>query len=173
MAPNKAGIRVSDSYVSGNPDADPTATELVINTIVTGQWMMHRMDELLRPHGLSSGSFGLLQIVAGDPDPLTPSQIVARAPIPLTSATVTGLLDTCERRAWIQRERHPTDRRKVIIVMTPAGRDLLDTVNPLVIEAEKRWSAGTTKAARRQLTDGLGQLGDHLRSPEAGLPFQA
>src|SRR4051812_45167921 len=135
MAPNKSGVRVSQSYIQGNPDADPTATELVINTITTGQWMAHRMDELLRPLGLSMGTFGLLQIVAGDPEPLTPSQVVARSPIPLTSATVTGLLDTSERRGWIRRERHPTDRRKVTIVVTPAGHDVLGSANQMVMAA--------------------------------------
>lgn len=170
MAPRQSGARVSADYVAANPDADPTATELVINTMTAGQWMLHRMDELLRSHGLTTGSFALLQIVAGSPDPLTPSQIVARSLGPLTSATVTGLLDTCERRGFIRREKHPSDRRKVIIALTASGREVLATTSALVIAAEKRWTAGTTKAERRALTDGLGRLGDHLRSPEAAPP---
>jgi DNA-binding MarR family transcriptional regulator len=170
MAPStarKPGIRVSRDYVAENPGADPTATELVINAIAVGQWLSHRLDEILRPHGITSGSFAVLQIVAGDPEPVTPSQIVSRAIVPVTSATVTGLLDTLERRGLVERQRHPTDRRKVMVILTDDGRALLDAVNPLVVEGEKRWTAALTKAERRTTTDALGKLGEHLLAADA------
>jgi len=163
----RAGIRVSEEYVEGNPQADPSATELVINVLVAGQLMANRLDEVLRPHGLSSSTFTLLQIVAGDLDPVTPSQIASRTPVPVTTATVTGLLDTCERKGWVVRERHPTDRRMVIVRITDEGRSVLAAAGQEVIAGERRWAASTPPAARERLIDALGALADHLRSPAA------
>jgi DNA-binding MarR family transcriptional regulator len=168
MASSKrAGIRVSEDFVAAHPEADPAATELVLNVLNAGQLMMNRLEEVLRPFGLSSSTFTLLQIVAGDPDPVSPSQIASRAPVPVTTATVTGLIDTCEKRGWVQRRRHPTDRRMVIVDITDAGTDLLARVLPVVIEGEHRWTATTAPAARQRLTNALGELADHLRSPAA------
>jgi len=166
MGTNKrAGIRVSDSFVASRPDVDPTVTELVLNVLTAGQLLMNRLEETLRPFRLSSSTFTLLQIVAGDTDPVTPSQIAARAPVPVTTATVTGLIDTCEKHGWVERRRHPTDRRMVIVDITAAGRTLLADVVPVVLAAERRWTATTTPAGRRRLTNGLGELVEHLRSP--------
>lgn len=171
MAPKKRpGIRVDESFVADHPEADPSRTELVLNVLNAGQLMMGRLEELLRTHGLSASTFTLLQIVAGDPEPVTPSQIAARSPVPVTTPTVTGLIDTCERKGWVERRRHPTDRRKVIVDITPAGKRLLSVVEPQVIDGEQRWTSTTTAANRRRLTDELGALAAHLRSPDAGPP---
>lgn len=163
----RPGVRVSEQFIAGNPDADPSATELVLNVLATGQIMMNRVEELLRPFGLSSGTFTLLQIVAGDPEPVTPSQIAARANPPVTTATVTGLLDTCERKGWVQRRRHPSDRRSVLVYLTSDGEELLRRVVPAITAAEHRWTAATTPARRRSLATGLGELAEHLLSPAA------
>lgn len=50
----------------------------------------------------------------------------------VTSATMTGMLDTLEARGVIRRERSPTDRRAVRIVLTDQGRET-------VAEARERW----------------------------------
>jgi DNA-binding MarR family transcriptional regulator len=168
MAPKQQpGVRVSEQFSAENPDADPSATELVLNVLATGQILMNRVEELLRPFGLSSGTFTLLQIVAGDPEAVTPSQIAGRANPPVTTATVTGLLDTCERKGWVQRRRHPSDRRSVLVDLTPEGAALLRRVVPAITGAEHRWTATTTAAQRRRLTTALGQLAEHLSSPAA------
>lgn len=168
MAPKKRpGVRVSHEFVATHPAVDPTVTELVINVLVTGQVLMNRLEELLRPYGLSASTFTLLQIVAGDPEPVTPSQIASRVNVPVTTATVTGLIDTCERKGWVTRRRHPTDRRMVIVDITPAGRELLHEVEPMVSAAELRWTRPTTRTARQRLTTALGELADHLRSSDA------
>jgi DNA-binding MarR family transcriptional regulator len=37
----------------------------------------------------------------------------------LSSGTITGVLDRLEERGYIRRDRHPTDRRKVVITADP------------------------------------------------------
>jgi DNA-binding MarR family transcriptional regulator len=44
----------------------------------------------------------------------------------ITTGAVTGLIDRLERAGWVQRTRHETDRRQVLIELAPARRDQLD-----------------------------------------------
>src|SRR5215475_7557131 len=44
----------------------------------------------------------------------------------ITTGAVTGLIDRLERAGCVQRTRHDTDRRQVLIELTPARRDQLD-----------------------------------------------
>lgn len=151
-------IRVSDDYAAGNPGADPTATEVVINALVVGAKLQDAMDAVLRPHGLTLGSFNLLTIVAGADSPLTPTEIARRSNVKVTTATVTGLLDTCQRNGSVQRKPHPDDRRRVLVHLTPGGRALLREVTPQVNEAERRWVGPLSDTRRQALLRGLGEL---------------
>jgi DNA-binding MarR family transcriptional regulator len=46
------------------------------------------------------------------------------------SATMTGIIDTLEREGQIERVSDPTDRRKVIVRITRAGRELMEKFLP-------------------------------------------
>jgi DNA-binding MarR family transcriptional regulator len=56
--------------------------------------------------------------------PLSPSALAQRAG--LHPATVTGILDRLERGGWIDRDRHPSDRRGVVLRVAPGrGAEIL------------------------------------------------
>ena len=57
-----------------------------------------------------------LDIISRD-GPLSPSALARRSG--LHPATVTGVLDRLERDGWTVRERHPTDRRAVVVRAVP------------------------------------------------------
>jgi DNA-binding MarR family transcriptional regulator len=160
-------IRVSATYGAENPDADPGATEVVINLLVVGLSLAARMETVLRPFGVSLGSFNLLHIVAGADEPITPTEIARRSFSRVTTATVTGLLDTNERNGLLRRGRHPNDRRRVLVELTPAGRALLDAIAPAVAAAEKRWVGSLSDGRRRALLRGLGEVQAALSSDDA------
>lgn len=151
-------LRVSDDYILEHPEADRSATEVVINALVVGAALTERMDAVLRPFGLSVGSFNLLTIVAGADEALSPTEVARRSPTKVTTATVTGLLDTCEGKGLLQRRRHPSDGRSVLVHLTPAGRSLLEQCTSAVVAAEVRWVGSLTAARRAALLRGLGEL---------------
>ncbi len=62
--------------------------------------------------------------------PMTPSQLAEQTG--LSTGTVTGVLDRLEQAGFAARERHPTDRRKVIV--TPNLERLAQTLAPLYTE---------------------------------------
>jgi DNA-binding MarR family transcriptional regulator len=158
----KGPFRVSRDYVERNPTAVPSATELVINIVYTAELLGRQLDVALRPFGLTRGSHNVLQILGGASEPLTPTEVSAR--LTVTSATVTGLLDTLERGGLASRRRHPDDRRSVLVEITNDGRRLLDRLVPELIEHEKRWAAGLSSSGREQLLRLLGAVQDQLRS---------
>jgi DNA-binding MarR family transcriptional regulator len=157
----RIGFRVSDDYIAGHPDADPSATELIINVFLTSDLMRARLERLLQPFGVSGNGFNLLQIVSGASRPVTPSEIGEQ--LIVTTATVTGLVDTLERRGFITRTRDEADRRKVLVAITREGRAVLERIAPVLGEQEKRWSAGVQGSARERLIQSLGAIQQHLR----------
>jgi DNA-binding MarR family transcriptional regulator len=158
------GFRVSDEFVANNPTADPTASELLINLLVTSTLFQARLDDLLREYRLTLGSFNVLNVVAGDPEPLTPSEIASRVVVPVTTATLTGILDTLQRHGYVERQPHPTDRRRLLIHLTANGRRVLAKVLPRIFEQEKQVTAELSDATRKRLTAGLAALQDGLRN---------
>lgn len=65
--------------------------------------------------GLTESQFMHLLDLHG---PMTPSELGRESA--LSSGTVTGVLDRLEELGFIRRERHPTDRRKVVVVLDEA-----------------------------------------------------
>lgn len=56
--------------------------------------------------------------IAGN-GPRTPGDLAER--LQITSASVTELLDRLQRGGLVARAPHPTDRRKLLVTLTPAG----------------------------------------------------
>ncbi len=53
---------------------------------------------------------------------MTPSEL-ARA-VSLSNATITGILTRLEARGLVTREKSASDRRRVLLALTPSGRDI-------------------------------------------------
>ena len=64
-------------------------------------------------------------------------------------STLTGVLDRLETRRLIRRSRHPTDRRSVLLVLTPAGQRAATTVRQVLdgFESEVRQRVGASDLA--------------------------
>jgi DNA-binding MarR family transcriptional regulator len=45
------------------------------------------------------------------------------------TATMTGIVDRLVERGLVERTRHPSDRRALVILLTPAGLKLMETIN--------------------------------------------
>jgi DNA-binding MarR family transcriptional regulator len=149
-----------------DPDpGDSAASQLVHRITVTAGLLLNRLEGLLRDHGLTSGSFNVLQAVAAADDPLTPSEISTRMPVPVTTATMTGVLDTLERRGLIARRPHPTDRRRVLIELQDSGRELLRSTVPIVHDMQASWVGPLAHDTTGAMLDALGRLEDRLRGP--------
>lgn len=57
-----------------------------------------------------------------------PSRLAEQAGV--STATITGVVDTLARQGFVTREAHADDRRRMDVVLTDAGRDFLKWIAP-------------------------------------------
>ncbi len=127
-----------DDFYHQTPDANVHATEAVMNTIRTADMIFDRIGRLLRPLGVSAAG-GLVLGVLRDRGQMSPSELGER--LIVTRATVTGLLDSLERRGFVRRSANPADRRSLLVEITPAGLTVLQQLRTLIHRNEKEWLA--------------------------------
>src|ERR1700694_2437414 len=116
---NQNQIQIAVDFIDRYPDASPKATEAAMNLVRTADLLVKRIADLVQPFGLSPASGVVLGILADAESPLPPNQIAER--LIISRATVTGLLDSLERRGYVRRQPHSTDRRMLLIELTDAG----------------------------------------------------
>ena len=66
-----------------------------------------------------------LLLTLADGEPPTPAVGLLARELAVTQPTVTDSLRALERKALVQRRRHPADARRVTVTLTPAGEDLV------------------------------------------------
>ena len=133
------GVEMPADYYDQTPDGNVLATEAVMNTIRTADRIYDRIGRLLRPLGVSPAG-GLVLGILRDRGNLPPSELGDR--LIVSRATVTGVVDSLERRGFVRRLPHPADRRSLLIEITPAGLKVLQELRTLVHRNEQQWMAG-------------------------------
>lgn len=92
---------------------------------------------MLKPHGLSPTQYNALRILRGaGPEGLACSEVGQR--MINRDPDITRLLDRLERRGLIRRSREQRDRRVIKTRITPAGMDLLKSLNREVMEFHRQ-----------------------------------
>ena len=76
----------------------------------------------------------------------------------LTSSGTTKRLDKLEREGLIEREIDPGDRRGTLIALTPAGRELIDSVTAAHLANEKHLLNGLNEDEQQALANLLRKL---------------
>ena len=89
------------------------------------------IGEVFGERGLSHAAGNLLAVIEGAGGPVTAGQ--AAEAMHITSGSMTSLVDTLEGKGLLQRFPDPTDRRRVLLDVTPEAEVLLDEVLPQVV----------------------------------------
>jgi DNA-binding MarR family transcriptional regulator len=143
------------------PAASATATECAMNLLFTADLLEKRIATLLQPFHVTPASGLVLSMLADAASPLPPNAIADR--LIISRATVTGLLDSLERRAYIRRRPHPSDRRMILADITDAGRQAASAFRPIVHLHEKEWFGVLAEKEQQQLLIALHRLQERLR----------
>ena len=107
-------------------DGSESANACSIALVHTGERLLASIDRALRHHELSRAGRQALAVLDGAGQPLSPTAIAQR--LIVTTASVTSLLDTLERRGLVERQPDPTDRRRLLVQITVEGAALVVSV---------------------------------------------
>jgi MarR family transcriptional regulator, 2-MHQ and catechol-resistance regulon repressor len=122
-------VRVGSDFEAEFPGASALATECFANLCRTGSLLIELHNRQTRDdYQLSQSAREVLAVVEGAGEPLEPTVIAQR--LLITTASMTTLLDTLERRGLVRRLAHPEDRRKRLIDITPTARQIVDEFLP-------------------------------------------
>jgi DNA-binding MarR family transcriptional regulator len=155
------------------PDLDPSACDVFLNLLRTGDEVFRVTENNYARHGLSQGRFGVLMLLkkrsaplpagAGEPcqpaGPLTPAALAEAAGV--TRATMTGLIDTLERDGLVKRVRDANDRRMMSVNLTPKGRKLLEKILPSHFRAMAGIMSPLKESERKTLVSFLNKILQH------------
>jgi DNA-binding MarR family transcriptional regulator len=147
------------------PGGSESANTCAMALVRTGERLLDCIDQSLRHHRLSRAGREALAVLDGAGQPLSPTAIAER--LIVTTASVTSLLDTLERRGLVDRRPDPTDRRKLLIEITQDGKAIVDQFLPEVVALQTAALATLTEAQRGQLVELLTTLGTNLTTLDA------
>lgn len=163
---DRAQIAV-DQWRRERPDLDTLAMALLgrlgeVSQVVNRDYLM----PLFAEHGLQSGEFDVLATLrrSGAPYALTPTALYESAMI--SSGGMTSRIDRLEKHGLIERQKHPTDRRGVLVALTSAGFALIDGMLAAHVDNQLRVLSGLHKDEQQQLYTLLGKLLVGLPQPD-------
>jgi DNA-binding MarR family transcriptional regulator len=143
------------------PELDPSGLAVVLRVGALAGVFAERLKRILAPHGLAPFEYDVLAALRrNEPGPgLSPSELCRTAK--LTSGAMTHRLDRLEARGLIRRESVPEDRRGVRVSLSPAGRELVNSVVGARMEDAASSLAALDPEDARRLADLLRRLTLH------------
>jgi len=128
----------------------------VAATVRTGEAFLALADRRLRAYGLSAGARQVLAVLDGDGGSLSPTTIADR--LIITTASMTSLLDTLQRRGLVQRTPDVEDRRRVVVTITGEGRRVIRRLLPEMLALQDDVAAALSPGDRAELVRLLSTL---------------
>ena len=115
-------------------------------------------EQVFGRFGLNRGDVGVLSAlrIAGPPNHLSPTQLFKG--LMLSSAGITSRLDRLERRGYVKRTPHPSDRRGVLVELTATGRKVLEQAVAADAAGEQGLLASLAKDDKRAMAALLKKL---------------
>lgn len=111
---------------------------------------------------LSPSQFNILNLLRLNPDGRT--QIELSRHLIVHRSNITGLVDRLEKRGLLQRNDNPSDRRAYKVVLTTAGRKLVEKILPDYFAAAEQIWGNFPVARTKQLVRDLEKLGKNIEA---------
>ena len=135
---------------------------------LTGTKVDALIANIARRSGLSHAALNALAVIEAGGGPMPIGQVTAQMHI--TTATTTTVLDTLERKGYVRRIPDATDRRKVLVDITPEAQTLLDELLPAVQRASGEALRDFDDAALQHLFDTLTRIDEAIDGLPDELP---
>ena len=114
--------------------------KIILNVMYTHNVIGDKFSEILKPHDLSSEQYNVLRILRGQKGSPANMCVIQERMIAKNSNT-TRLIDKLLLKDLVTREVCPDNRRKIEVQITQKGLDLLNYLDPMVVEHENYFSS--------------------------------
>lgn len=135
MSSQRPSTRSSQQEIQQVRPFRSRAQEATIALMRTASVLSRRYARLVEPHGVSLAQYTVLRILRGAGPEGLPTLAIRDRMID-EGSTVTRLLDKLERAGLVTRDRSRPDRRHVLCRLTPAGDQLLATLDPVMDDTD-------------------------------------
>ena len=118
-----------------------------------------RLDEKLRPLGITSAQLKVLAVLTKEPG--TSGAHISRA-CEVTPQTTHALLAVAEDRGWIRRSPHPENLHTLLATLTPEGQRVFSRGYTIALKLQGQMLRTLTAAEIKELESVLMQLIENL-----------
>ena len=129
-----------------------------VNLLFTASWYSTLLMRYLKPYGISWQQFNILRILKGQNGKPAPLRLVTERMIDQMSNT-SRLIDKLVNKGLVARTVCPNDRRKVDLLITAAGLEIVETAFETIDLRMKK----TFEHMTAEKLDALNALMDDLR----------
>jgi MarR family 2-MHQ and catechol resistance regulon transcriptional repressor len=130
--------------------------EALLHLLATADTVWNASRLFFARWDLGPSQFNILNLLGGEPDGLAQIELGRR--LIMHRSNVTGLVDRLEKRGLVARRDDAHDRRAYRVVLTAAGRRLLDEIYPQYRAAAAAAWDGVSSAAIQQTVTALHQV---------------
>lgn len=131
--------------------------KLALNLIVTANHISDKIQEAIKPFGISSQQFNVLRILRGQKGkPANLSTIQERMVTKMSNTT--RLVDKLVEKDLCERIICPSNRRKVEIRITETGLNLLEQIDPIIEKVENDFASKINEKELLSLNTKLNEL---------------
>jgi DNA-binding MarR family transcriptional regulator len=161
MGQEDAVDRMASQWIRERPDVDISPMEVVGRVSRLSRLVDREVGENFARHGIDSWMYDVLATLrrSGEPYELATGDLVRQTMV--TTGAMTNRIDRLEQRGLVERVA-ATDRRKVIVRLSAAGRRLVDEVIHSHMETEERILSTLSDRQRRDLARQLRAILLHL-----------
>lgn len=142
-------MKIEDVIKSAAPLSP--AKRIVLNIMYTQNVLGESFNEILKPFDLSPEQFNVLRILRGAKGKPANMCVIQERMIAKTSNT-TRLVDKLLLKDLVTREVCPDNRRKMEVMITEKGLEVLQALDPLVNGHEENYAANLSESEQEQLT---------------------
>lgn len=127
-----------------------TAKKVILNFMYTHNVIGDNFHEILKPYDISREQYNVLRILRGQKGKPANMCVIQERMLSKSSNT-TRLIDKLLIKDYVTREVCPDNRRKIEVLITPKGLDILTELDPIVIQHEQLFANNLTQSELEQL----------------------
>jgi DNA-binding MarR family transcriptional regulator len=148
--------RIRQEWAQTYPDLDTEPVEVIGRINRISSVLAHQLDRDLDAHAITRSEFDILGALARSDRPLRASEVVSTTM--LSGASITKLTERLADLKLLRRRKSERDGRVVLLELTDAGRDLVNTQFPRRLARDANVLAGLDADERSTLVRLLRKL---------------